>query len=113
MTSDPDAIGLTQITMNSVYQPYPDLSMNNIKAQGKYKNKHKKSISDFTRLENNNDLHKSLNEISSELFQQRQRLLISPNKRKEQQLLRALQDTSGIDSTEMIMNTNMEIKKAY
>jgi len=32
MTSDPDGIGLTQITMNSVYQPYPDLSMNNIKA---------------------------------------------------------------------------------
>jgi len=28
--------------------------------------KHKKSLSDFTRLENDNELHKSLNGISSE-----------------------------------------------
>ncbi|CDW76772.1 UNKNOWN [Stylonychia lemnae] len=111
VTTDPNEP--TQITMNSIFQPYPDMSLNNIKAQLQFKNKHKKSISDFTRLENNNDLHKSLNDLSSDVFAQKQRLLLSPDKRKEQQMLRILQVDNGIDSTDLILNTNMEIKKAY
>lgn len=75
----------------------------------------KNSISSLTQNENLNALHQSLNDIKSEVFAQKQKILLSPHRRKEQKVLRLmLQDKElyNKDSTELLKNTNIEIKRA-
>ena len=50
-------------------------------------------------------------ELSTDTFVQRERILLSPNRHKEMKDLMEEAMTSNIDSTALIKETNLEIKR--
>eukprot|EP00347_Sterkiella_histriomuscorum_P018909 403343705 len=113
------------MTMNSQANIYEDsininrpqttsdlVNLNSKKSILTHVSQHKKSISTLTRQENDSHLHKILDEYQPEIFAQKQKILLSPNKRKEFALLQMLQENVEGDSTDLIRSTNFEIKKA-
>ncbi len=70
------------------------------------------SISALTKKENENYLHKSLLELSSDLLNQKDRILLSPDRKEEMKCILEEMKNKDVDSTELIRNANLDIKRA-